>query len=199
MGKIAFAGTPALSRSGSDHLQFSPYKNKGMIKEADKKWLWIGGGAAIILLLSVSSSWESILKVFLADWEGFQATPYWDVNRWSWGYGTKVPGSSNSKYIVPPGTITREKAMNDLVQYAKSDEGYLKPLITRKLAAKQWAALLSFSYNLGNDDADNLVNNINTWNLSALEDQWMKYIYVDHEINQHQIDRREAEWQLFSS
>jgi len=164
-----------------------------------EKWLWIGGAGIITLLFFTSSSYETILKKFLADWEGFRSKPYWDVSHWSWGYGTKVPGSINNKYIIPQGTITKDQAMNDLLQYARSDKDYLDPLITVKLKSYQWAALLSFSYNLGNDDADNLVFNINTWNLPALETQWKKYIYVSDEIDEHQIDRREAEWELFIS
>jgi lysozyme len=165
-----------------------------------EKWLWIGGaGIAAILIFAVGSSYEIILSQFLKDWEGFSNTPYWDVRQWSWGYGTKVPGSSTSQYNVPGGTITREKAMQDLLQYARSDKAYLTPLINVNLRPDQWAALLSFSYNLGNDDADNLVYNINTADWKALEDQWKRYIYVNGQISQHQIDRREAEWELFSS
>lgn len=165
-----------------------------------EKWLWIGGaGIAAVLLFAVGSSYEIILAQFLKDWEGFEAKPYWDVHQWSWGYGTRVPGSSTSKYIVPGGTITREQAMKDLLQYASSDKAYLTPLIHLNLRPYQWAALLSFSYNLGSGDADNLVYNINTQDWQALEDQWNRYIYVDGQISQHQIERRAAEWELFSS
>ena len=42
------------------------------------------------------------LAYFIPLVEGFRSTPYWDVKRYSWGYGTAAPG--------PTGTITREKA-----------------------------------------------------------------------------------------
>lgn len=89
--------------------------------------------------------------------------------------------------------------MKELLDHATNDKEYLERLITYPLTQRQWAALLSFSYNLGPGDADNLVNNINSADWDSLQTQWNKYIYINRQINQHQIDRRAAEWQLFSS
>jgi len=144
-------------------------------------------------------AWKKFLVPFLKTWEGFSATPYWDVSRWSWGYGTRVPGSTDNKNIRPSGTITQTQAMMDALGEVNKDYTYLKTLITVPLAARQWAALLSFAYNLGPGNADNLVPNINAQDYDALETQWKKYVYAGGVINQDLVDRRNAEWALFAS
>jgi lysozyme len=156
-------------------------------------------GAILLLILpnmakasaSGYTAIASILKTFIPSWELFSSHPYWDVSRYSWGYGTKAPGAT--------GTITRTQAMTDLLTHVESDFKYLYNLIKRPLSANQWAAYLSFSYNLGPGNADNLVDNINSGNDVALEQQWKKYIYADGKISSNLIARRDAEWQLWQS
>jgi len=158
---------------------------------------WIIG--ALILTSFTMVTYQSILQQFFVTWESFSATPYWDYKQWSWGYGTRVPGSVNDRNINPGGTITRDQAMKDALHHVQLDYDYLKKIITRSLNANQWSALLSFSYNAGSGNADNLANNINSYQDAALEDQWKKYIYAGGEINQGLINRRNAEWQLWQS
>lgn len=131
------------------------------------------------------------LASFVPSVEGFRSHPYWDVSRYSWGYGTKAPGSS--------GTITRDQAFADMVSYLLSDYEILRKKITRSLTVKQWAAYLTFSYNLGTDDALDMVPYINAHNDSALQDQWMKYIHSGGQVNQDLIDRRRKELVLWFS
>lgn len=157
----------------------------------------LAAGLAIILMGIVA--WKKYLVPFLRLWEDFSATPYWDVSRWSWGYGTRVPGSTDNKAIRPSGTITQSQAMMDALVVVNHDYTYLKNLITVPLGAQQWAALLSFSYNLGPGDADNLVPNINAQDYAALETQWKKYVYAGGVVNSDLVERRDAEWTLFSS
>jgi lysozyme len=162
----------------------------------DNKILLIIAGIAALLLIpgianAATGSYQSILTSFIPAWEGFRANPYWDVSRYSWGYGTKAPG--------PTGTITEAQAMQDLLAHVQNDYDYLKPLISVDLNPNQWAALLSFSYNLGPGNADNLVANINKQDWQALEDQWNLYINADGVPNDNLIARRAAEWELFSS
>ncbi len=136
------------------------------------------------------------LKSFLPPLEGFSAFPYWDFKQWSWGYGTAAGFDKNKK---PAGSITKEKAMSDLLAHMEKDFSYLNKLVKPALNGNQWAALLSFSYNAGTGNADNLVPNINAKNWQALETQWKKYIYAGGEVKQALIDRRAKEWQLFIS
>lgn len=153
----------------------------------------------VLISIPMLSKISDILKKYFPSWEGFSSTPYWDFKQWSWGYGTKVPGSVADRTKVPTGTITREKAMSDAMKHIQADYNYLKPLVKVNLNTNQWAAFLSFSYNLGSANADNLIPNINAQNWSALEIQWKKYIYAGGEINSHLVNRRNDEWRLFTS
>lgn len=157
-----------------------------------------------ILLLIIAAvamaavvTYKTILKTFLPVWEGFSSKPYWDYKQWSWGYGTKVPGSVADKNINPGGTITREQAFIDALQHIQGDYLYLKPMVKVPLSANQWAAFLSFSYNLGRGNADNLIPNINSKNFPALELQWKSYVNAGGVPLPSLINRRAAEWDLF--
>lgn len=160
-----------------------------MTKTEKNLLLWGAIGAGALLLFAGGASFWPQLKNFVAEWESYSATPYWDANRYSWGYGTKAPGSS--------GYIDRERAWQEMTAHLENDYRYLKPLISRNLAPNQWAALLSMAYNTGPGNADNLVSNINSGNWPALESQWKQYIYSNGVPLQSLRDRRAAEWELF--
>jgi GH24 family phage-related lysozyme (muramidase) len=162
-------------------------------------WILI---AAVIIFTAVTG-YRIILKYFLPHWESFSARPYWDHKQWSWGYGTRVPGSVNDKNIKPAGSITRAQAFTDMMAHVDRDYSDLKKLISVPLTSAQWAAYLSFSYNLGVGNADNLVFNINNKNIAALQTQWNSYINVRDEAgnlvpSSNLIARRAAEWDLFA-
>jgi GH24 family phage-related lysozyme (muramidase) len=131
------------------------------------------------------------LAEFIPSVEGFEAHPYWDVSRYSWGYGTAAPGKT--------GTITREQAFEDMVAYLLADYNTLSKRITRRLTVNQWAAYLSFSYNLGIGNALNLVSLINQGNNTALGTKWNQYIHAAGQVNQTLVARRQREWALFNT
>lgn len=158
---------------------------------------WILAGLAIMGLSLVN--WKSVLSGFLKAWEGFSSSPYWDVSRWSWGYGTRVPGSVNNRSQRPSGSITQAKAMTDAISFSNTQFNELAPLVTVKLNSKQWAAFLSFAYNLGTDDAKKLLPNLNSQNWDALGEEWNRYVYAGGVRSTELEDRRAAEWQLFNS
>lgn len=162
-----------------------------------QKIFLIFGGIALLSIMAIS--YKKILQNFLPTWENFSPTPYWDYKQWSWGYGTKVPGSIPG--VRPQGTITRAQAMIDALNHIEHDYLYLKPLIRRNLSPQQWAALLSFSYNEGPGNADNLITDINSGNDDVLEVHWKKYKYAGDppKVKQFLIDRRNAEWELWTS
>lgn len=141
----------------------------------------------------------SSLKPLLMFREGFTAVPLWDVKQWSWGFGSRVPDSVDNKNIKPKGTITKEKAWTEALKFIEDHYKYLSKLIKVPLSPNQWAALLSFSYNLGPGNADNLVANINKKDNAALMTQWRKYVIADGKRNQGLVDRREHELQLWNS
>jgi len=133
----------------------------------------------------------AITDQIVPQFESFSAHPYWDEKRYSWGYGTPAPGAT--------GTITREQALVEMRAHRRADYDYLRPLITRMLNAKQWAAYLSFAYNEGDGNADNLVDDINAGDDAVLEVHWKKYIYAGGVVKSYLIDRRNKEWQLWIS
>lgn len=151
---------------------------------------------AIVALLTMAT-YKTILKKFLPEVEGFRANPYWDYKQWSWGYGTKVPGSTNDPTKNPGGTITQEQAFIDAMQHIQQDYLYLKQMVNVSLSPGRWAALLSFSYNLGPGNADNLIPNINNNNTAALQNQWMSYVNAGGTVLPALIDRRAKEWALW--
>lgn len=156
------------------------------------EYLFLGG---VLLLFALGASFKDKLLDKLASFipsvEGFQPTPYWDVSRYSWGYGTAAPGST--------GTITREQAFKDMTTYLLNDYATLSGRVTRSLSVPQWAALLSFSYNEGIGNAYNLLANINTGNDTALAAQMRKYVYAGGVVNDHLVQRREKEINLWNS
>jgi len=162
--------------------------------KARDKYILAAVAALVLLPLIVSQSEPMTAAQLIASFEGFRAHPYWDVNRYSWGYGTPAPGAT--------GTITKEQALAELQQHSAADLQYLQPLITRPLNANQWAALLSFAYNEGSGNADNLVNNINAGDDQALADQWRLYNKARDAAgnlvySQTLADRREKELQTW--
>jgi len=164
-----------------------------LINKKTIPWLLL----AAVIISGALITYKKILQSFLPKWEGFSATPYWDYKQWSWGYGTKVPGSVPDRSIKPPGSINRAKAFSDALFHVEKDYKYLSALIKVPLNANQWAALLSFSYNLGTGNADNLVKNINERNTAALENQWKQYVNAGGQPLEHLIKRRAAEWAMW--
>lgn len=134
----------------------------------------------------------------IADFEGFVAKPYWDFKQWTWGYGTKVPDSVNNPNVIPNKRINKDEAFNLLGKYVAKDYDILKPLVKKVLTPNQWAALLSFSYNLGSGSAKNIVSAINS-GASNLESKWKSYIYAGGSVNSGLVSRRNTEWNLYNS
>lgn len=131
------------------------------------------------------------IKSFLPLVEGFSAHPYWDVSRYSWGYGTEAPG--------PEGTISRGDAADAMVAHVMQDYTRLMGAINMPLTTNQWVALLSFSYNLGVGDALKLVPLINAWDMPGLADKWGQYVYANHVVNADLVTRRQKEWELWNT
>lgn len=131
------------------------------------------------------------LKVFIPQQEGFSAHPYWDVSRYSWGYGTAAPSAT--------GTITRDQAADEMVDHAMQDYLRLYGVITMPLTVNQWVALLSFSYNLGVGNALHLVPLINAGDIISLGDKWNKYVYAGGIVDDDLVVRRGKEWELYNT
>jgi len=152
----------------------------------------------LILLMALLFFWQkknlfSILQGLLKRFESYSATPYWDVSRYSWGYGTAAPNGADS------GTISRTDAMNEAMKFAEQQKETLSKRLTKSLTDKQFAALLSFSYNLGIGNGLKLVDAINAGDMNFIGQRWNSYIYVGGVPSADLKKRRAAEFALFSS
>lgn len=163
---------------------------------------YVIGGSILLLLIglawkgkeivnTVVDSLTSTLQSFIPGVEGFSSKPYWDISRWSWGYGTQAPG--------PTGTITREQAFSDMLSHLMDDYNKLSDQVTTSLNVNQWTALLSFSYNLGVGNAEKLVPLINSGDNGGLGVKWNQYVYAGGKVNQDLVARRQKEWDLWNS
>ena len=65
---------------------------------------------------------DTIASTYIKSKEGFLSTPEWDVNHWTWGYGTAAPYGGNKDDPPPPYlTITRKDAQEELINYMETE------------------------------------------------------------------------------
>lgn len=168
-----------------------------------KHWIFLLIGLAITFLIIKRKKVAAYnyLKDILDKFEGFTETPKWDYKQWSWGFGTKVPGSpALEDWKVPKDLkISKTQAYLDAYNFLKNHEAEIKKLLKVDLSGKQMAALLSFSYNLGMGNAKKIIKRINDGDKEALEYSWKSYNKAGGEVLQGLVKRREFEWKLFSS
>lgn len=162
-----------------------------VLKLTTENFMLAAAAAYAVWFMAFKTRLINKLSTFIPSVEGFIPVSKWDYKQYSWGYGTAAPG--------PGLPITREQAFSEMLTHLMRDYDILKPQVTRTLNTNQWAAYLSFSYNEGVGNADNLLKNINSGDNTALATQWRKYIYAGDVVNQDLIDRREKELSLWFS
>lgn len=143
----------------------------------------------------MDSGITSILSTFIPEVEGFLPTAKWDNKQWSIGYGTAA-GFDKTKR--PLKTITRDEALQAAITHFTKDYYLLAPKIHVNLNSNQWCAILSFSYNEGIGNAENLIDDINKESIN-LESHFKRYVYANGEKLDDLIIRRNKEWNLWSS
>lgn len=134
----------------------------------------------------------------LKQWEGLRKTAYKDsAGVWTIGYGhTAAAGSPRP---TPKMTITEQKAeeilTSDLTQYEKAVEQSVKVTLTDN----QFAALVSFTYNVGIGAFKNstLLKKLNKGEYDAVPSEMMKWVKCGGKQNQGLINRRRAEGYLW--
>jgi lysozyme len=104
--------------------------------------------------------------------EGFTPTPQWDVNGWAIGYGTHLEN--------PPKQITRQEAESLLRQQVDLITKRLDQAIRVPLADHQWAALISWAYNIGAAAAlkSKLIAALNRGDAAEAARQFERWVYV---------------------
>jgi lysozyme len=104
--------------------------------------------------------------------EGFIPTPQWDVNGWAIGYGTHLQN--------PPKQITQQEAESLLRQQVDHIVNQLAQAVRVPLADHQWAALISWAYNVGIGAAlrSRLITALNRGDTAEAARQFERWIYV---------------------
>lgn len=135
------------------------------------------------------------LKPLLIKHEGFLPKPVWDVKQWSWGYGSFAGSNPAAK---PAGTITKEQAWREALSHIQNHYKELSRHLKVALNSNQWAALISFSYNLGVSTGKKMVGYINTKNPSLIKHKWGLYVIADGKRSAGLVKRRADEYALFA-
>ena len=73
---------------------------------------------------------------FIAQWEGFRAKAYWDVNHWRVGYGSDTEGPDQAN-VTRQTTTTRARALANLAVRIHRYEA----VAIQKLGPETWGAL----------------------------------------------------------
>lgn len=158
----------------------------------------IGAAVAFVAakLLSPVSGFISKLRPFFEKHEGFTAYPIWDYKQWSWGYGS-FAGSDPTK--KPAGSISRDSAWTEVEKFVRKNYDTVKKHITVSLNSNQWAALMSFAYNLGPGIAIKIAPYINAKKWDTLKVKWSQYVYAGGKKLTGLVNRRADELKLFFS
>ena len=126
-------------------------------------------------------------------WEGFSATPYYCAA----GVKTIGYGDTDPK-IVNRGYITEEEAEQYLVERIKTTKDDIQAKLVAPVSDTQLAALISFYYNLGPSNFDNIAERINDGRVEEAGDAIMLYDRCNGKPLKGLRDRRQEEQYLFN-
>lgn len=139
---------------------------------------------------------QNILKDFFAKHEGFTPVAVWDYKQWSIGYGTFIGSDKNKRPTV---RYTKEQAWKESVRHIVSHYNELKKVVKVPLNPNQWAALLSFSYNLGVGIGRTMAGYINQKNPALIAQKWPLYVFAGGKKLDGLVKRRAEEYKLFTT
>lgn len=133
-----------------------------------------------------------------ARFEGLRLTAYQDiVGVWTIGYGSTGP------HVTPSLRITKERAREllraDLKTAALRLAGVVKQSVIDDLTDGQYAALLSFVFNLGANKSWTIWKVLNAGQLEAVPGQMRRFVNAGGKRVQGLVNRREAEAAMFSA
>jgi lysozyme len=125
---------------------------------------------------------------FVANFEGFRADPYWDVDHYSIGYGTRARSQGDH--------VTRAEALKRLHDHVEEHVG---PWVreVRPFGQHQFDALASFAYNLGAGVLEGQVGDaVRRGDYRLAGDCMLNYTKADGVVLAGLVRRREAERKL---
>lgn len=139
----------------------------------------------------------SIAVEFVAAHEGFRAKAYLDVA------GVPTIGFGTIKGVKMGDTITREKALqrlaDDMVEAQERLYNVVKPEVIACLTVYQWAALLSFVYNVGAGKNWTIWKRLNAEQYDVIPLELMKFVNAGGKKVQGLVNRRADEIKLWST
>ena len=125
---------------------------------------------------------------FISNFEGYRADPYWDVDHYSIGYGTRAR-SQNDR-------VTRAEALRRLHDHVEEHVG---PAVRKckPFGQHQFDALASFAYNLGAGVLDGQVGDrVREGDYRLAGDAMLNYTRAGGVVLAGLVRRREAERRL---
>lgn len=141
---------------------------------------------------------EQALKI-IKDFEGFRADAYPDPRTggepWTIGYGTTV--YDNGTKVKRGDKVTEQKASIELVQKVAKLMTELEGLITVPLTDGQWAAMVSFAYNMGVSGSGLQIARLNKGLVAEFKRKHLEYVNKGSNVEAGLLRRRKAELELF--
>lgn len=133
---------------------------------------------------------ESTLEM-IRQFEGLSLKAYWDVTRYSIGYGSGT--LLNGVKIKSTDVITKAQAEQLLLRDTKEAAGYVNRYVTSAINRNMFDALTSFVYNVGSGNfaGSNLLRlvNVNPYNFTAIEAAFREDKWTTH----NRVTRRQVE------
>lgn len=137
-------------------------------------------------------------RALIKECEGFRDTAYLDTGKvWTIGWGTT---EIDGKPVKPGQKITVEKAEECLSKDIAEAEKYVEALVKCPLNDNQFAALVSFMYNigLGQFAASTMLKKLNASDYVAAAGQFNRWIYDNGVQIKGLMMRRIKEFMLFT-
>jgi GH24 family phage-related lysozyme (muramidase) len=135
----------------------------------------------------------------IKEFEGFRANAYPDPRTgdepWTIGYGTTWYKNGNK--VKNGDKVTEEQASQELAAKVDNLLFNLRKRITVPLTDGQWAAMISFAYNLGLAGSDLQIERLNAGKVAEFKSKHMQYINKGSNVEAGLRRRRAAELKLF--
>lgn len=136
-------------------------------------------------------------QALIKKWEGFSLTPYiCPAGLPTMGWGHVISAADVAKYA---GGITQEQATALFAHDVRIAEGGVTNLITAPLTPNQFAALVSFTFNLGAGRlrASTLRRKINARDYQGAADEFSRWVFAGGRKLTGLVRRRAEEKELF--
>lgn len=132
----------------------------------------------------------------IEEFEGLRLTAYPDPGTGGEPY---TIGYGHTGGVTPGETITQAQAEEFLKSDVQSAETSVENLVEVDLTPNQFAALVSFTFNLGGGAlaGSTLLTLVNSKEFTAAADQFQYWVYADGQVLEGLVRRRAAEAKLF--